>query len=274
MYCPKCGKQLPDGCVFCDNCGTQLISEKKAAKKSSKGSAVKVLLLLIVIAVIGSFVYPGLKDIFESGGISGGKTSEKSNTYAVSGQGKNTAGGTAREGSDKTADQNDVKQPETTGNSGSSFDESKLSFSDFDFYIEYKKEGPPSGAENLPLGNANGSWKYYLSVTDPSSASGLFSEIGFSEMSVNGSEDPPIKMILHPRFAEEGQEIYPETDADIGYEPFSGGIDENSSVKLTGNNAVIVVNRYYFHSGREYLIGEIWLSEEVSGSFVMTRGQE
>ncbi len=149
------------------------------------------------------------------------------------------------------------------------FDVSKLSFDEFDeLYGQMMYEGLPEDRTNLALGNANGVWRYNLKIRNDSSGGGMYDELGFAEITVSNSSDPPVKLVLHPRISTEGD---PLTDESIGYEPFTGGFDENKSLKLTGNDCVLVIKRYYLWNGKEYLIATMWLSEEDSGDFMMIR---
>lgn len=153
------------------------------------------------------------------------------------------------------------------------FDAGKLSFEYFDeFYAQLMYEGLPEDRVSLPLGNANGIWKYDLKIRRDSSANGyLFDELGYAEMSVHNNDNPPVKIVLHPRLASEGNETREETDEEVGYEPFGGVFDENNVLKLTGNGCVLILERYYEWQGKEYLSATMQLSEEESGSFMMIR---
>ena len=44
MFCPKCGKEIPDGSAFCSSCGTNVNTmggPSGAAKPSAAGEAVR-----------------------------------------------------------------------------------------------------------------------------------------------------------------------------------------------------------------------------------------
>ena len=77
-----------------------------------------------------------------------------------------------------------------------------------------------------------------------------------------------------PKYAGDGYELYPETDEGVGYEPFTGGFDENGALKLSGNHVVLYITNYFAWSGREYVMAESWYSEESYGIFLLTRGQQ
>ncbi|MBR4469999.1 MAG: lipoprotein [Erysipelotrichaceae bacterium] len=164
-----------------------------------------------------------------------------------------------------------------SGSNDGFFDPSKLSFEDFDeLYGQMMYEGIPEDVVYLPLKNANGVWKYDLKIRYDSSVDGyMFDELGYVEMSVDGRNDPPISIVLHPRLAAfDAYEVYPETDEEVGYEPFAGGIDDDNLIRLFGNDCVLCPEYYYAYEGREYLIATLWMSEEDFGNFMMIRGQE
>ena len=155
------------------------------------------------------------------------------------------------------------------------FDVSKLNYEDFDeFYGQVMYEGLPEGRENEPLGNANGIWKYNLKIRYDSADGYLYDELGYAEMPVHNTDDPPVKIVLHPRLFSDGMEISELTDEDVGYEPFGGGFDENNEIKLIGNNCVLYLKNFYAYEGREYLLADLWISEEETATFMMIRGQE
>lgn len=80
MYCAKCGKQIPDNAVFCDNCGAD--QRQKAAVQSShthqraekppkqrknlSGKAKAVISICVVLAIIIGLVAAGLSIYFNS----------------------------------------------------------------------------------------------------------------------------------------------------------------------------------------------------------------
>ncbi|MBQ3376099.1 MAG: hypothetical protein IJG49_06780 [Erysipelotrichaceae bacterium] len=156
-------------------------------------------------------------------------------------------------------------------NQNTDYNVSELSFEEFeDFYAQIMYEGLPEDRTNLALGNADGLWRYDLKINRDD---GMFDELGFAQMTVDNNADPRIQIVLHPRIARYGEDFFEETDDDTGYEPFGGDFDENRELKLTGNDCVLVIKRYYMWQGKEYLIATMWLSEEESGDFMMVRGQ-
>jgi hypothetical protein len=147
----------------------------------------------------------------------------------------------------------------------------EVTFEDFAFFTDYMYYGPPEDAYYATLSHAVGSWKYNLLFRYDSSSL-YYDELGHADVSIDYDKDTLI-IVLHPELGNDGYESWPMTDADAGYEPYEGGFDENDNLLLYGNDAVILVDRYYDSSGREYFISEIWISEEESGYLLLTRGQ-
>jgi hypothetical protein len=156
------------------------------------------------------------------------------------------------------------------------FDVSKLNFEDFDeLYGQLMYEGLPEDRVHIPLGNANGIWRYELIIRRDNSVDGyVFKELGYAKMNVHDSDDPPVSIVLHPRIASNDIEVWEESDEGVGYEPFGGGLDENNIIKLSGNDCILELKEYYAYEGREYLTATLWLSEDSFGDFMMIRGQE
>ena len=148
-----------------------------------------------------------------------------------------------------------------------------LKWEDFDFYYDIMYDGIPEEAYYPSAKYAEGIWKYDLIFRYDSSDGYYFEEMGYAEFAIDYDKEEII-ITLHPRMANDGYEAWPESDAEIGYEPFGGGFDDEGNLRLYGNNAVLDCQNYYAYSGREYFTGELWLSEEDFGTFLMTRGQE
>ena len=144
---------------------------------------------------------------------------------------------------------------------------------DFDFYDEIQENGVPEDVNYPPLKYAEGEWKYELTIPFITEYSSVFVEYGYADLALNREKETVI-ITLHPRMAGDEYELWEESEEEVGYEPFEGGIDDNGGIKLPGNDAVIYLRYYYAYEGREYILGEIYLSEEDSGTFLMTRGQE
>ena len=148
-----------------------------------------------------------------------------------------------------------------------------LNWEDFDFYYDIMYDDVPEEAYFPAVKYAEGIWKYDLIFRYDSSDGYYFEEMGYAEFEIDYDKEELI-ITLHPRMANDGYEAWPESDEEIGYEPFGGGFDDEGNLRLYGNNAVLDCQYYYAYSGREYFVGELWLSEEDFGVFLMTRGQE
>ena len=157
---------------------------------------------------------------------------------------------------------------------GKDYDISKLSFEEFDeLYGQMMYEGLPEDRTNLAVINASGTWRYNIKIRNNSFGGGMFDELGYAEMAVSTKSDPRVQIILHPRLVAEGDSTRERTDEEAGYQPFGGDFDENRKLKLTGNDCVLEIKRFYSWNGKEYLIGTMWFSEEESGDFMMIREQ-
>ena len=148
-----------------------------------------------------------------------------------------------------------------------------LSFEDFEDLLTFVYEGIPEEAYFPIVRYAHGEWKYELRFQYDSSDGYLFDEIGLADFIIDEEKDAAT-IVLHPRLANDGYEVWEESDEDVGYKPFESLFDESGLFKLVGNDAVIVLDNYFSYEGREYIMGEMWLSEETFGSFWMYRGQE
>ena len=145
-----------------------------------------------------------------------------------------------------------------------------LSFHDFDFYYDLMNEGIPADADYPALLYAEGDWEYDFIIRKENAEGYYYEEIGYSELLIDYDKET-LKIILHPRLANDGFEAWMLSDEEIGYEPFDGGFDENDDLKLIGNNCVLNPTQYYRSNGKEYLIGTLYMSEEDSAFFMMTR---
>ena len=145
-------------------------------------------------------------------------------------------------------------------------------FEDFDFYGDITVNGVPEDAYYPSLKYAEGKWEYDLRFRYDTYEGYYFDEIGYADLSLDYDKETVI-IVLHPWYANDGYETWEESDESVGYEPFEGGFDENDQLKLIGNDCVINLEEYYDYSGREYILGTFWVSEEAYGIFMMTRGQ-
>ena len=301
LYCPNCGKELPDYAEFCDNCGTRIpdigkrTSSWKPAEEhrispvteprkntSRKGSFTGTLVKLAVCALILFGLFNGGMWLWNKwhynpaldGNVYPGNNGQSSSALTPAADEKDYQ--SAGISDDYTQPSVPAEELVISNESFDFDDVSKLRFEDFDnLYGEITYIGTPEDKVYLPLGNANGVWKYNLKIiSDSPSGISYYDELGYAEMSVHNNDDPPVGIILHPRLARDGDESWRETDEEVGYEPFGGRYDENDNLKLTGNNCVLWLKEYYASEGREYLLAELWMSEETHAEFLMMRGQE
>lgn len=157
----------------------------------------------------------------------------------------------------------------------SDYDVRKLHFEEFDnLYGQITYYGLPDGLVYEPLAQANGIWKYNIKNRDDSSDFYMFDELGYAEMYVHDNDDPPVRIVLHPRLACDGYEIWEESDETVGYEPFGGGWDDNSNLRLSGNSSALILKQFYAYEGREFIIGKLQMSDGFLIDFLMIREQE
>ena len=149
----------------------------------------------------------------------------------------------------------------------------EISPQDFADFIDFYDFGVPEDAEFPSLKYAKGEWKYYLDLLDPDTGDAIFAELGFADLSLNVRKETVI-INLHPRLDGDNYELYPVTDEEIGYDLFEGGFDDDGALRLSGNDVILYITDYFAYSGREYIMGETWYSEEDYGIFLMTRGQQ
>jgi predicted nucleic acid-binding Zn ribbon protein len=61
MFCPKCGKGIPDGSKFCQYCGAKITNEKKEKRKTSKLRIILPIVIVLVLLFSSLAVYQVLK---------------------------------------------------------------------------------------------------------------------------------------------------------------------------------------------------------------------
>jgi hypothetical protein len=142
--------------------------------------------------------------------------------------------------------------------------------SDFFEFGDFISDGVPKDANFPALKYAEGEWRYYMSEDDPETGGVVYNQWGFADLSLDYDKELVI-ISIHPRYEGDGYQGWPMEDP--GLLPFQGGFDDRGALKLAGNGTVLYINQYFAWSGREYIMGEAWFSEEESGLFLMTRGQ-
>ncbi len=164
---------------------------------------------------------------------------------------------------------NRIKENVADRSAGSILDlqqEGSLSTNDFTFFDNVIANGIPSDAEFPAVMYAEGEWKYCMRVSG-------FEELGYADMGIDYNREVLI-LTLHPRWISDGYESYPETDEEVGYDPFEGTIEDDGVLHMPGNNVDLCIEAYYAYSGREYMLGGIYANNQYYGDFMMTRGQE
>ena len=152
-------------------------------------------------------------------------------------------------------------------------DGSELSFEDFAFYDEVYYQGIPDGAYYPETQYAAGSWRYELYVYNQYDYGCSFAELGYADLTIE-EYDGTAMLTLHPRLGNDGFESFPETDEEVGYEPFTGELDEYSGLVLYGNDLELYFSYYYAYEGREYVVASLWSSNDLIAGFLMVRGQD
>ena len=148
-----------------------------------------------------------------------------------------------------------------------------LSYEDFSFYAELLEIGVPDDAFWPAIREMDGPWRYMLQIgEDPEIDKNYFDELGYADFVIDYDREIII-LTLHPRLASDGYAVYEESDADVGYLPFEGE-PEGGGIKLIGNDCVLWISDYYASEGREYVLAQMYLSEEDHALFLMTRGQD
>ena len=301
IFCTNCGKQLPDDALFCDNCGAVVArpannsnyqpvqqpvyqqpvyqqpvqnqvqraqtiqpyqNDPMPARKkqgSFLGKVVKFLVALVVVfaLVFGAMVFlekvyhrtPPATDT-QSNIQPGSSGSSSSNEPAQS----STPSDSSSSQSDQTP-VNDVPQGILTPDGDAWFD-------DFLFYEnDVYDNGIPDGAALQSAGYISGQWKYCMTFNRTTPGEERIDEVGLAEVSF--TEDTAT-LILHPQYIRYGSHVDPETDEEVGYEPFTGTWD-NEYIDLTGNGSSVGLGPYYSYNGKDYVLGNIVVKQ--SGMF-------
>ena len=160
----------------------------------------------------------------------------------------------------------DVPQEITTDNSD-------LSFDDFAFYYEVYEHGVPEGAYYPKTQDAAGNWRYELFVYEQGTSVTKYLELGYADLAID-ERSKKATLTLHPRIGNDGNESYPVTDEEVGYERFEGELDGYSGLTFNGNGLDMYLNYYYAYEGREYIVASLWKSSDLFAGILMIRGQD
>ena len=250
VYCPNCGKKLPDYAEFCDNCGTRIPKVKEEPKRSvplketgKKKSSVlgKIVKWFVILNLIGAAVMmvPALlESVFHR------------TAPAVQPAATGIAVHTPDSGRPTTVpaqtDEQDI--PQGLG------DITNVWFDDFLFYEnDVYDNGIPAGAVLREAGYISGEWKYCMTFNRTLAGEERIDEIGTAEVSFS---EYGAQLILHPQYIRYGTDVSPEDEADVGYEPFAGTWDPEY-IDLSDGGISIGLGPYYSYEGRDYVLGNI-----------------
>lgn len=125
-------------------------------------------------------------------------------------------------------------------------------FEEFAFYEDsVLVDGIPRDALINGAGSAQGRWKYCLYFNFDMPGEERISEIGLADIQISAEQ---AELILHPQLLRVGDETREETDAEVGYLPFSGPWT-NESVELSGNGLSIILSHFYSQGAKDYILG-------------------
>ena len=292
LYCPQCGRKLPDHSQFCDGCGTKIpdragftgspgvSQEEKKASKGSGGLLVRIAIGVILAAVaIGAGVWlrnalntenttsyaqrtdapdgvdPAAKEVedFLKGKETGSTASEKTDPAAQ--ETVNPAGISISERTEKE----ETDPSEDTGLGGDVpqgilHPNGDPDFSEFLFYEEdVLLNGVPEDALMESAGQMSGDWKYCMIFNLHPEEGERFDEIGLADV-IFGENSAEI--LLHPQKDRYEDEVSPVREEEIGYEPFTGTWD-NELISVQGNQSTITIWPFYEYEGKQIMLGAI-----------------
>ena len=282
VYCPNCGKKLPDYAEFCDNCGTkipshntpQYSSSAKTPEKKKPSLLWKILkwfLILNVVAGVFLLLIGGLESVFHRtppADPPAQQTVNNNNTGSGTGKPstvKPTGNQTPAENqthTESTPAVTEVQTPIPEDIPQGLGDISNVWFDDFLFYEDdVYDNGIPDGAVLREAGYIGGEWKYCMTFNRTIPGEERIDEIGTAEVSFS---EQGAQLILHPQYIRYGNDVMPETEEEVGYEPFSGTWDPEY-IDLSDGGIAIGLGPYYSYEGRDYVLGNIVVRE--SGMF-------
>ncbi|HAE15232.1 MAG TPA: hypothetical protein DCG51_01665 [Erysipelotrichaceae bacterium] len=282
VYCPNCGKKLPDYAEFCDNCGTkipshntpQYSSSAKTTEKKKPSLLWKILkwfLILNVVAGVFLLLIGGLESVFH-------RTPPADPPVQQTVNNNNTGSGTGKPSTVKPTGNQTPAENQTHTESTPAVTEvqtpvpedipqglgdiSNVWFDDFLFYEDdVYDNGIPDGAVLREAGYIGGEWKYCMTFNRTIPGEERIDEIGTAEVSFS---EQGAQLILHPQYIRYGNDVMPETEEEVGYEPFSGTWDPEY-IDLSDGGIAIGLGPYYSYEGRDYVLGNIVVRE--SGMF-------
>lgn len=132
-------------------------------------------------------------------------------------------------------------------------------FEDFDWYYnEVLQYGIPDGALMMEPKDLNGPWKYLFRFEVPGEEPASMEQIGYMSISQYGNK---IDMSPWPTlFRYANGSVEQEDPEAVGYEPFTGTIDE-AGARLSGNGWPLTLSNYYQYQNVQYAIGSLVTTE-------------
>lgn len=298
IYCTNCGKQLPDDSLFCDNCGTRVLNNNSGSyqappaqmpvqppvqnyvpvqqyqnapmpvpkKKSGFGRILKFLLALAIVAALVFGIMVFLEQIYHR------TPPESVSPSSPSGQSSSPGGQSSPSAPSVPDNQSSSSSGQTPSNDvpqGILTPDGEAWFDDFLFYEnDVYDNGIPDGAALQSAGYISGTWKYCMTFNRTIEGEERIDEVGIAEVSF--TEDTAT-LILHPQYIRFGSHVEPETDEDVGYEPFTGTWD-NEYIDVSAQNVYIGLGPYYSYGGKDYVLGNIVSKNtDMFGDFLLVR---
>ena len=277
IYCPNCGKKLPDDAGFCDNCGTKIperkaqnkpVPKEETGKKKSSGlmTCLKWFVILNVVGGIGIALIGVLESVFHRTPPVSPPVQQTANTNAGTGKpGPVKTAGTQTQTAGTPAPvqtetqtpapvQTETQTPETEDIPQGLGDITNVWFDDFLFYEnDVYDNGIPKGAVLREAGYISGEWKYCITFNRTIAGEERIDEIGTAEVAFS---EQGAQLILHPQYIRFGSDVSPENEAEVGYEPFVGTWDPEY-IDVSDGNTAIGLGPYYTYEGRDYVLGNI-----------------
>ncbi|MBR2806036.1 MAG: zinc-ribbon domain-containing protein [Oscillospiraceae bacterium] len=305
IYCPNCGRQLPDNAVYCDGCGLRLDTVRQntpagpipaqqgnyanayVPQKKPRGGFFRALLALVIIGAIGAGVYyfffakKPISDLpvnLPALTSSGGSQTQQSTEVPVQEPASVPEQASVPE-STPPAQEPATEPPQSVASTPASVPQDvpqgiltpsgNPTFDEFLFYEnDVYNNGIPDSAALMSAGQINGQWKYCLIFNRTIEGEERIDEIGLSEVSFSGDT---ATLILHPQMIRYGSFVSPETDEEVGYPVFTGTWD-NEYIDVSGGDIAIGIGPYWAYNGKEYSLGNLIVkSSGMFGELILIR---
>lgn len=294
VYCPECGRKLPDEAEFCDNCGTRIPNMKQPEKqtfhetagKKKSGTGKKVLMFL-GLGSLAAMLYGGYQELMDDGAGPTEKPVQTITHNTENSSGKTDSNTPVRPAETQHRPAETDKETVQNGDNTQSVPQEAVSapadgdisqvfeplgnvwFDDFLFYEnDVYENGIPDGAVMREAGYISGEWKYCLTFNRTLEGEERIDEIGTAEVSFG---ENAAQLILHPMYIRYSDEVIPETDEEVGYEPFAGEWDPEY-IDVNDGRIFIGIGPYYSLNDTDYALGNIIVKDSgMFGDFLMVR---